>query len=187
MNRAMFWMNTITMQEGEYPNVKVKIRPLPCMNCQSPFCTYVCPVRATMKGEGGIIGQIYPRCIGCRYCTVACPYTVKSFNWYKPKWEEEFKKGLNPDVSLRPKGVVEKCTFCVHRLQKAKDRAMGQKLADGDYWPACAESCPTEAIAFGDLEDKDSKVYKLHHSPRAHQLFEDLGTDPTVYYLVEGE
>lgn len=187
-NRAIFWMDTITFEEGEYPNARIKIVPRPCMNCQSPQCTYVCPVNATQKGEGGIIGQIYPRCIGCRYCTVACPYTVKYFNWYKPEWEKEFKKALNPDVSLRPRGVVEKCTFCTHRLQKAKEKAKaeGRKMIDGDYWPACAESCPTGAIYFGDLEDTNSKVYELHRSPRAYRLFEDMGTDPTVYYLMEG-
>lgn len=191
-NHAIFWMHAINFSEsaegGDRP-LKIKIIPRPCMNCQVPYCVFVCPVRATMKGEGGIIGQIYPRCIGCRYCTIACPYTVKYFNWYKPKWEEGFKNGLNPDVSLRPKGVVEKCTFCVHRYQKANEKASaeGRKLVDGDYWPACAESCPTEAIYFGDLEDRDSKVYKLSHSPRAFRLMNDLGTEPTVYYLSEVE
>jgi len=192
--RVMLWMDTITFSEGEHSdgNGKIKMIPRPCMNCESPFCVYVCPVRATQKNEaeGGIIGQIYPRCIGCRYCTIACPYTVKSFNWYPPKWEEEFKKGLNPDVSLRPKGVVEKCTFCIHRLQKAKDKARAEgrkRIRDGDYVPACAQSCPTGAISFGNLEDKDSQVYKLHSSSRAYRLMENLGTDPTVYYLTEGE
>jgi molybdopterin-containing oxidoreductase family iron-sulfur binding subunit len=191
-NRVKLWMDAITFCEGEYPHVKMKIIPRPCMNCQSPFCVYVCPVRATQKNEkeGGIIGQIYPRCIGCRYCVVACPYKAKCFNYYPPKWDKGFEKALNPDVSLRPKGVAEKCSFCIHRLQKAKEKIKAEgrkKLHDGDYIPACAQSCPTGAIYFGDLEDKASKVYKLHRSPRAYRLLEDLGTEPTVYYLTEGE
>ncbi len=188
-NRVIFWMDTVTFPEGEHPNTKIKIIPRPCMNCQKPLCAYVCPVNATQKGEGGIITQIFPRCIGCRYCAVACPYTVKYFNWYKPEWVKKFKKTLNPDVSLRPKGVVEKCTFCTHRLQKAKEKAKAEdrKLVDGDFWPACAESCPTKAISFGDLEDKNSMVYELHNSSRAYRIFEDLGIEPTVYYLIEGE
>ncbi len=193
-NRVMLWQDTVTFSEGQYPHAKIKIVPRPCMNCESALCTYVCPVGATQKNkdEGGIVGQIYPRCIGCRYCAIMCPYRAKHFNWYHPKDVEKFrlKEGLNPDVSLRPKGVIEKCTFCIHRLQKAKEkaRAEGRKhLKDGDYVPACAESCPTGAISFGNLEDKESKVYKLHHSPRAYTLFEEFGTHPTVYYLVEGE
>ncbi|MEE8329134.1 MAG: 4Fe-4S dicluster domain-containing protein [Thermodesulfovibrionia bacterium] len=188
-NRTIFWMDTITFQEGEHPNTKIKIVPRPCMNCQNPLCTYVCPVNATQKGEDGIIGQIYPRCIGCRYCAVACPYTVKYFNWYKPEWVKKFKKTLNPDVSLRPRGVVEKCTFCIHRLQKAREKARAEdrRLVDGDFMTACAESCPTKAISFGDLEDKSSMVYELHNSSRAYRIFDDMGTEPTVYYLTEDE
>jgi molybdopterin-containing oxidoreductase family iron-sulfur binding subunit len=158
------------------------------MHCDHPPCTKVCPVGATTIGEDGIVAQIYARCIGCRYCTTACPYTLRYFNWDPPSWPEGLGEALNPDVSLRPKGVVEKCTFCHHRLQKARDRARAEDrdLAPGEYVPACAEACPTQAIAFGDLNDPHSEVARLARSPRSFRLLEDLGTEPKVYYLREG-
>jgi Fe-S-cluster-containing hydrogenase components 1 len=136
----------------------------------------------------GIVDQIYARCIGCRYCANACPYTVKSMNWYKPEWPKELMNSLNPDISVRPKGVIEKCVFCSHRIQKAKDRAKAEKreMTPDDYIPACAETCPSKAIYFGDLNDQDSIVSKLARSPRAFRLLEELGTEPNVYYLREG-
>jgi molybdopterin-containing oxidoreductase family iron-sulfur binding subunit len=119
----------------------------------------------------------------------ACPYTVKSFNWYQPNWPDEMAAALNPDVSVRPAGVVEKCTFCVHRLQHAKEqaRAENRELQEIDYQPACVESCPTDAISFGDLSNPASQVSELKRSPRAFQLLEELGTEPKVYYLSEIE
>ncbi len=187
--RTMLWMDMITEYEGEYPHVKVRYLPRPCFHCDNPPCTKVCPVRATYRNEEGIITQIFPQCIGCRYCMAACPYTVKSFNWYKPQWPSEMASALNPDVSVRPAGIVEKCTFCIHRLQKAKERVASEKreLQDGDYLPACVESCPTQAFSFGDLENPDSDVSKLARSPRAFRMLEELGTEPKVYYLSEVE
>jgi molybdopterin-containing oxidoreductase family iron-sulfur binding subunit len=119
----------------------------------------------------------------------ACPYTVKSYDWYEPWWPQEMASALNPDVSVRPAGVVEKCTFCIHRLQKAKEQAAveDRELQEGDYVPACAESCPTQAISFGDLDNRESRVSKLARSPRAYRLLEELGTKPKVYYLSEVE
>lgn len=187
--RTMLWMDMLTTHEGEYPNVKTRYLPRPCLHCDNPPCTKVCPVRATYLNNEGIVAQIFPQCIGCRYCMAACPYTVKSFNWYKPTWPEEMAAALNPDVSVRPDGVVEKCTFCIHRLQKAKEQAAVEKreMREDEYVPACVESCPTKAITFGDLDNKDSEVTKLSHSPRAFRLLEDLGTKPKVYYLSEIE
>lgn len=187
--RALAWMDMVVEIEGEYPNVRAKFIPRPCMHCDNPPCTKVCPVHATYKGDEGIIGQIYPRCIGCRYCMSACPYTVKYFNWHAPQWPEGMETIHNPDVSLRPAGVVEKCTFCHHRLQKAREeaKAQGRALVDGDYRPACAEACPAKAIYFGDLDDPNSRVSKLSKSERAFRLLEDLGTEPKVYYLAEAE
>jgi molybdopterin-containing oxidoreductase family iron-sulfur binding subunit len=114
---------------------------------------------------------------------------VKYFNWYEPEWEEAFRRTCNPDVSLRPKGVVEKCTFCHHRLQKAREKARVKEkdLMEGDYTPACAETCPPQAIVFGDLDDPNSKVFKLSKSKRMFRLLEDLGTEPKVFYLSEVE
>ncbi len=187
LGRTMLWMDLLTIYEGEYPNVRVRQIPRPCFHCDSPPCTRVCPVRATYKNEEGIITQIFPQCIGCRYCMAACPYTVKYFNWYDPEWPPGIRQTCNPDVSVRPDGVVEKCTFCVHRLQKAKEQAQSEDrdLQEEDFQPACGESCPTRAIVFGDLDNPDHEVSKLAHLPRSTRLLEDLGIEPKVVYLKE--
>ena len=187
--RTMLWMDILTIHEGEYQHVKVRYIPRPCYHCDNPPCIKVCPVRATYLNEEGIVTQIFPQCIGCRYCMAACPYTVKSYDWYEPLWPQEMASALNPDVSVRPAGVVEKCTFCIHRLQKAKEQAAveDRELQEGDYVPACAESCPTQAISFGDLENPNSEVSLLTRSSRAFRLLEELGTKPKVYYLSEVE
>lgn len=187
--RAISWMDIISEVEGEYPNVRVKFFPRPCMQCDRPPCTKVCPVHATYRTEEGIVAQIYPRCIGCRFCMAACPYTVKYFNWSKPEWPGDMEKACNPDVSIRSAGVVEKCTFCVHRIQKGKEQAKieGRELREEDVIPACAESCPANAIYFGDLNNPNFKVAKMSKSKRAFTLLEDLGTEPKVFYLAEEE
>ncbi len=185
LGRAMGWMKVMTEVEGDFPNTTMRFMPRPCMHCDNPPCVKVCPVAATYINDEGIVGQIYPRCIGCRYCANACPYTVKYFNWFAPQWPESEQAHLNPDVSVRPKGVIEKCTFCHHRLQKAREdaRAEGRELREADYQPACVEVCPTGAIVFGDLDDPQHRVAALKHDPRAMRLMEDLGTQPKVYYL----
>jgi Fe-S-cluster-containing dehydrogenase component len=189
LGREISWMEVMVSVEEEYPHPKIRYMPRPCMHCDNPPCTKVCPVSATYRNEEGLVAQIYKRCIGCRYCTTACPYTVKYFNWYEPRWPAEMEKCLNPDVSVRTKGVVEKCTFCHHRLQKAKEGAKAEKraLAEGDYQPACVQTCPSGAMYFGDLDDPNSQVAQLRKSPRAFRLLEDLGSEPKVIYLTEGE
>ena len=119
----------------------------------------------------------------------ACPYTAKYFNWHEYEIPQTMKNMFNPDVSVREKGVVEKCTFCHHRLQKAKDQAAfeNRELAPGEYKTACQQSCPTDAIVFGDLDDPDSDVSRLSRSKRAFRSMEELGTEPKVYYLEEGD
>jgi len=185
MGRAFAWMKVIVQVEGDFPNTTMRFYPRPCMHCDNPPCVYVCPVAATYINDEGIVGQIYPRCIGCRYCANACPYTVKYFNWYAPEWPATERGRLNPDVSVRPKGVIEKCTFCHHRLQRAREtaRAEARELREEDYQPACAEVCPTGAIVFGDLENPRHRVSSLRRDSRASRLMEDLGTEPKVYYL----
>ncbi|TFG66503.1 MAG: 4Fe-4S dicluster domain-containing protein [Gemmatimonadales bacterium] len=185
MGRAMSWMKVMTEVDGEFPDTTMQFYPRPCMQCDNPPCIRVCPVAATYINDEGLVGQIYPRCIGCRYCANACPYTVKYFNWYGPEWSDSERRHLNPDVSVRPKGVIEKCTFCHHRLQKAREqaRAEGRELREDDYQPACADVCPTGAIVFGDLENPTHRVAKLKDDPRSTRLMEDLGTQPKVYYL----
>ncbi len=190
MGRNYTWMEMIPfVGEGERPKTVKRLLPRPCLHCDNPPCVKVCPVGATFLNEEGIVGQIYRRCIGCRYCTTACPYTARDFNWREPKWPEPMQQHLNPDVSVRSKGVVEKCTFCHHRLQRARDtaRAENRALKPGEYTPACVDACPTGAMVFGDLSNPESEVAKLANSRRAYKLLEDLGTEPKVVYLREGE
>ncbi|MGB9590980.1 MAG: 4Fe-4S dicluster domain-containing protein [Candidatus Kryptoniota bacterium] len=184
--RAMFWMKMLTMEyQGDYPDVKPKVLPRNCMQCDEPPCIKVCPVRATYKRDDGIVAQIYPQCIGCRYCMANCPYTVKVFNWHKTEQPQQIEKSYNPDVSVRPKGVVEKCTFRVHRLQIAQEKAKAEhrKLKSEDYVPACVEVCPVGAISFRDLDDPQSDVSRASRDYRAFELLEELGTMPKVRYL----
>ena len=160
--------------------------PVMCQHCDRPPCIDVCPTSATYINPEGIVAQIYPRCIGCRYCANACPYAVKVFNWSSPDWPESMAAMHNPDVSLRPRGVIEKCTFCHHRLQQARERvhAEGRELAANDYVPACVQTCPADAMVFGDLDDPHSAVSALAESPRAFRwMNEELGTRPKVIYL----
>lgn len=188
--RSISWIRLVPMQDGEHgTRPGLRLVPVLCMHCEKPPCTKVCPVHATQIGDEGLVGQVYARCIGCRYCTTACPYTVRQFNWQRPEWPEPMEQSLSPDVSVRPRGVVEKCSFCHHRLQLAKDEAQaeGRPLRPGDYVPACAESCPANAMSFGDLDDPRSAVAGLSESPRAFRLLEELGTEPKVIYLSKGE
>ena len=189
LGRAKFWMNLISEVKGtSFPDVRMRFIPIPCMHCDNPPCTPVCPVAATYKNPEGIVAQVYPRCIGVRMCIANCPYTVRYFNWFAPSWPEEYREGLNPDVYTRRKGITEKCNFCVQRIRRAKMAAKKEKrkIRDGEVVPACAETCPSEAITFGDLNDPRSKVSRLARSRRAFRLLEELGTHPKVYYLKEG-
>ncbi|MDP2799869.1 MAG: menaquinone reductase iron-sulfur cluster-binding subunit QrcC [Deltaproteobacteria bacterium] len=187
--RSVAWMKVYKVTNGEpFPNTKVAFIPRPCMHCDHHTpCVSVCPVLATDYNPlTGIVSQIYTRCIGCRYCVGACPYHARYFNWWDPVWPEGMHKLLNPDMSPRMRGVVEKCSFCNHRLQKAKDKAYveGRRdLKDGEYVTACADACPTKAITFGNMKDPESAVAKLIKSPGAFRLLEKLGTQPKVYYL----
>lgn len=184
-HRTISWMHVRTEIEGEWPDLRARFVPQPCMHCDRPPCTMVCPVQATSIDHEGIVNQIYARCIGCRYCANACPYTVKFFNWHGPVHPSSTHPGLNPDVSIRPVGVIEKCTFCSHRLQKAREiaRVEHRQLREHDYVPACAESCPTGAIVFGNLDEPSHRVAELARDSRAFRLQEGLGTQPKVFYL----
>lgn len=189
--RAIFWMNLLTTAEGRYPVLRHQFFPTPCNHCEDPPCIKVCPVGATTQSEDGIVQQVPERCIGCRLCEVSCPYTRRYFNWSEPAWKGEWREQLNPDVAVRPAGVIEKCLFCHHRIRAAKEkvRLEGRALTDADVrmLPACAASCPAEAIVFGDLADPDSEVSRLAESPRAFRLLEELGTRPKVVYLREAK
>ena len=195
--RSITWMQLYKITNGkEFPESEVCYFPRPCMHCEEdgnggehPPCVSVCVATATrVDPNTGIVSQIYTRCIGCRYCQAACPYHARFFNW----WDAYFPKGkgldryLSPEVSVRMRGVVEKCTFCHHRYMRAKTKvyAEGRKtLEEGDYITACAEACPAQAITFGDLDNPDHAVSRLIKSPYAFRLLERLNTKPKVYYL----
>lgn len=187
--RAKQWIRIDRYYEGEFPDIKVKYRPVLCQQCDEAPCEPVCPVFATYQNAEGLNVQIYNRCIGTRYCANNCPYTVRFFNWFTPEWEDPLDLQLNPDVSIRPAGVVEKCTFCAHRIKRAKldAEAEDRALADGDVQPACVQSCPAEAMVFGDKSDPDSRVSKMIASGRSEQLLAELGTKPRVFYLSKAD
>jgi molybdopterin-containing oxidoreductase family iron-sulfur binding subunit len=145
----------------------------------------VCPTYASYHTAEGLNAQVYNRCIGTRYCANACPYTVRVFNWFSPAWDKPLHLQLNPDVSVREAGVMEKCTFCSQRITAAEiqARADNRELKDGDVTPACVQSCPAGAMVFGDLNDPASQVSRLGRQARGSKLLEELGTLPAITYL----
>jgi len=189
--RSITWIQLYKITNGkDFPRTEVSYFPRPCMHCDhNPPCVSVCVATATkLDFNTGIVSQIYTRCIGCRYCQAACPYGARYFNW----WDAYFPKGkgveryLSPEVSPRTRGVVEKCTFCHHRLMRAKSRAYAEgqrEIQEHEYITACSEACPTQAITFGDLNNPEHKVSKLIKHPFAFRILERLGTEPKVYYL----
>ena len=144
---------------------------------------------ATYQNAEGLNVQVYNRCVGTRYCANNCPYQVRVFNWFDPEWPEPLELQLNPDVSIRPGGVMEKCTFCIQRIHRGKldAQAEDRKVEDGDIQPACVQGCPAEAMAFGDLTDPESKVSQWAGVGRSTQLLGELGTKPKVFYLEKSD
>ncbi len=179
----IYWNYVFTEKIGTSPNTKTLFMPRPCMHCEKAPCVDVCPVKATYKRKDGIVMMNYDRCIGCRYCMVACPYGARSFNWreYKEPFEYSPTWGY-PEVPRRSKGVVEKCTFCVHRIDAGLERGLMPGV-DRSATPACVNICPVEARHFGDLINPDSEVSKLLTQNKAFRLREELGVEPRVYYL----
>jgi molybdopterin-containing oxidoreductase family iron-sulfur binding subunit len=183
--RTAHWIRIDRYYEGEFPDVKVKYMPVLCQHCDDAPCEPVCPVYATYHNPEGLNVQVYNRCVGTFYCANNCPYTVRYFNWFAPEWPEPLQLQHNPDVAVRMAGVMEKCTFCIQRIKRSKEDAAqeGRPLVDGDVRPACVQSCPAEAMVFGDLNDPESKVSRLAQNGRATRLLEELGTKPKVFYL----
>jgi molybdopterin-containing oxidoreductase family iron-sulfur binding subunit len=184
--REMQWIRIERYWEGEYPDVKLRFIPMLCQHCDAAPCETVCPVTATYHNQDGLNAQIYNRCIGTRSCAVYCPYEVRYFNYNVHHWDKPLDEQLNPDVTVREKGVMEKCTFCVQRIRQAKDHAKDdgrRRVRDGEMQPACVQSCPAEALVFGDRQDPQSRVAKMMADPRAYRVLEELNTSPSVIYL----
>jgi menaquinone reductase, iron-sulfur cluster-binding subunit len=203
---SISWMRVYRLGNGKpFPQVEECYLPRPCQQCEghaghSP-CVSVCPATATdYDMHTGIVSQIPTRCFGCRYCMAACPYHVRQFNWWDPIWPDGMERMLNPNVSVRMRGVVEKCGFCFHRYQLATDKAYlegRRELDEGEYQTACTQACPAGAILFGDLNNPAHAVCKIAQpdqthggrprNPKAFRLLERLGTNPKVYYLSSKE
>jgi len=186
--RELYWHKVIAVSRGEYPSARLDIIPMPCMHCEDAPCVTVCPARATYQRKDGIVVQDFRRCIGCRYCIVACPYGSRSFNFKEQAIEQYHRPDLPPDRIMngqwpfpqRVRGVVEKCIFCFHRIDQALKEG---KTVGTDIVPACVEQCPTKARVFGDVHDPDSDVSRLLASRGSFRLREELSTHPKVYYL----
>ena len=194
--RIMHWIKIDRYYSESPDDPKLSFQPVMCQHCDNAPCENVCPVSATNHSSEGLNQMSYNRCIGTKYCINNCPYRVRRFNWYKYINNDEFdyninsdlgKMVLNPDVTVRERGVVEKCSFCVQRIQEKKLEAKleNRSLKDGDIQPACVQACPAGALIFGDLNDKNSKVSKLFADSRNYHLLEELHTLPSVGYLTK--
>ncbi|MBM3150689.1 MAG: 4Fe-4S dicluster domain-containing protein [Chloroflexi bacterium] len=188
--RAMHWIRLERFWEGEYPEVKATpFQAVMCQQCGSAPCEPVCPVFASVHSQNEKLNvQVYNRCVGTRYCANNCPYVARTFNWRDYDRPEPLNNQLNPDVTVRRRGIMEKCTFCVQRIRMTEDqaRADGREVYDGEIEPACVQACPGEALVFGRIDDPQSAVSKRMKNGRAVKLLEELGAQPRVTYLKGG-
>jgi molybdopterin-containing oxidoreductase family iron-sulfur binding subunit len=180
--REMSWLRIEPFYDEQG---RVDFLPMLCQHCNYAPCEAVCPVYAAYHNPEGLNVQVYNRCVGTRYCSNNCPYKVRRFNWWQHKPTPPLDQLRNPDLPVRQKGMMEKCTFCLQRIRIAKDRAKDENrlVQDGEVTTACAQSCPAGAIVFGNLLDKESQIYRLTHSQRAYRVLAELGTEPGVHYL----
>ncbi|MCH7738517.1 MAG: 4Fe-4S dicluster domain-containing protein [Chloroflexi bacterium] len=188
--RTYSWIRVERYWEGEFPNVKARFIPIMCQHCGNAPCEPVCPVFATYHNTEGLNVQVYNRCVGTRYCAIGCPYNVRFFNYWEPVWPEALRNQLNPDVTIRSRGIMEKCSFCIQRIRRAErlGRRENRLVADGEIQTACSQACPTNALTFGNLKDPDSKVSRLSKDRRHYKLLDEkIGTDPNVIYLARVE
>jgi len=185
--RNMAWLHITRLFHGEWPNVRTEYAPLLCQQCGNAPCESVCPVFAASHSRDGLNQQVYNRCIGTRFCANNCPYHVRVFNFFPPYWPAPLEQQLNPDVTVRDVGVMEKCTFCVQRIRRVQidARVAKQPEKDGEIRSACAQACPSHAIWFGRLDDPHSTVSRLWDSNRARamRLMQSENTEPHIIYL----
>jgi len=184
--REMHWIRIDRYYSGSDEEPGVAHQPMMCQHCEHAPCETVCPVLATVHSDEGLNEQVYNRCVGTRYCANNCPYKVRRFNWFDYPHEDRLQNLVfNPNVTVRSRGVMEKCTFCVQRIEETRieARRLGQPIADGAIKTACQQVCPADAIVFGDLNDPKTRVSTLAESSRAYRVLEDLNTKPAVRYL----
>ena len=185
--RAMHWIRIERFWEGEYPDVQMTpYQPVMCQQCGEAPCEPVCPVFASVHSQAQEINaQVYNRCVGTRYCANNCPYQVRVFNWRDYERPEPLPNQFNPDVTVRQRGIMEKCTFCIQRIRRTEDvaKSEGREVADGEIQPACVQACPASAIVFGRTDDPESKVSQLSNDRRGNLLLPEVDTKPRVTYL----
>jgi molybdopterin-containing oxidoreductase family iron-sulfur binding subunit len=188
-SREMHWMRIDRYYSGDETNPTVVFQPMMCQHCENAPCETVCPVVATSHSDDGLNQMTYSRCVGTRYCQNNCPYKTRRFNFFD-HWKD-YKDTLNmvwnPDVTVRSRGIMEKCTFCVQRINESKSKAKDKKtkIKDGDLRTACQQTCPTDAIVFGNVNDKESQISKWISNPRTFRSMEILNTRPAVNYLTK--
>lgn len=190
--RGMAWIRVERYWEGEFPDVKARFIPILCQHCENAPCEPVCPVFATYHNPEGMNVQIYNRCVGTRYCANGCPYIVRFFNYWEPVWPESFRNHLNPDVTIRSRGIMEKCSFCMQRIRRGVRQAASEdrELQDGEIQTACQQACPTDALVFGDIDPDNNRTnpgraYSMMNDDRAYTLLPKLNTNPNVIYLAK--
>ncbi len=186
--REMHWMRLDRYYKGDDENPEVVHQPMLCAHCDNAPCETVCPVLATVQSSDGLNQQVYNRCVGTRYCANNCPYKVRRFNWFDYAHDDKLENMvLNPDIAVRTRGVMEKCSMCIQRIQEGKLQAKkeGRPLKDGEIKLACQQSCPADAIVFGDINDPESEISLKLKDPRYYRVLEELGVAPRVGYLTK--